>query len=99
MVYTLDDPRGEGAVFFGDPLIETGVQGNSYNASVFNPALLGELAWDLGNGFSFSYAFGAYSDVDQSVAFSSTSLNQRFALSYTGNDWNLTANVIYGIPT
>ena len=33
------------------------------------------------------------------VAFSSTSLNQRFALSYTGNDWNLTANVIYGIPT
>ena len=64
---------------------------------MFNPALLGQLAWDLGNGFGFSYAFGAYSDVDQSVAFSSTSLNQRFALSYTGNDWNLTANVIYGI--
>jgi hypothetical protein len=51
----------------------------------------------LGDGFGFSYAFGAYSDVDQSVAFSSTSLNQRFALSYTGNDWNLTANVIHGI--
>jgi Putative MetA-pathway of phenol degradation len=79
------------------PLIETGVQNTSYNASVFNPALLGQLAWDLGNGFGVSYAFGAYSDVDQSVAFSSTTLNQRFALSYTGNDWNLTANVIYGI--
>jgi hypothetical protein len=79
------------------PLIEIGVQSTSYNAGVFNPALLGQLAWDLGNGFGFSYAFGAYSDVDQSVAFSSTSLNQRFALSYTGNDWNLTANVIYGI--
>ena len=79
------------------PLIETGVEGDSYNASVFNPALLGQLAWDLGSGFGFSYAFGAYSDVDQSVAFSSTSLNQRFAVSYTGNDWNLTANVIYGI--
>jgi Putative MetA-pathway of phenol degradation len=79
------------------PLIETGVEGDSYNAGVFNPALLGQLAWDLGNGFGFSYAFGAYFDVDQSVAFSSTSLNQRFAVSYTGNDWNLTANVIYGI--
>jgi Putative MetA-pathway of phenol degradation len=31
------------------------------------------------------------------VAWSDTSLNQRFALSYTGYDWNLTANVIWGI--
>jgi hypothetical protein len=49
------------------PLIETGVQDNSYNASVFNPALLGQLAWDFGYGFGFSYAFGAYSDIDQSL--------------------------------
>jgi hypothetical protein len=55
------------------------------------------LAWDLGNGFCFSYALGAYFDVDQAVAFSSNSLNQRFALSYTGGGWDLTANVIYGI--
>jgi Putative MetA-pathway of phenol degradation len=79
------------------PLIEIGVNNTSYNASVFNPALLGQLAWDLGGGLGFSYAFGAYFDVDQSVAWSSTSLNQRFGLSYTGNDWDLTANVIYGI--
>src|ERR1700752_5245268 len=72
------------------PLIETGVINTSYNASVFNPALLAQLAWDLGNGFGFSYAFGAYFDIDQPVAFSSTSLNQRFAFSYTGNNWNLT---------
>ena len=31
------------------------------------------------------------------LAWSSTSLNQRFALSYTANGWNLTANVVYGI--
>jgi len=31
------------------------------------------------------------------VAWSDTSLNQRFALSYTANDWSLTANVIWGI--
>jgi hypothetical protein len=79
------------------PLIETGVVNTSYNASVYNPALFGQLAWSLGNGFGFSYALGAYFDIDQPVARSSTSLNQRFALSYTGSDWNLTANVIYGI--
>jgi hypothetical protein len=78
------------------PVIETGVQNTSYHASFFNPALFGQLAWDLGNGFGFSYALGAYFDVNQSVAFSSTSLNQRFALSYTANSWNLTANVVYG---
>jgi hypothetical protein len=30
------------------------------------------------------------------VAWSDTSLNQRLAISYTGNDWGITANVIYG---
>jgi Putative MetA-pathway of phenol degradation len=79
------------------PVIEIGIQNTSYNASLYNPALLGQLAWDLGNGFGFSYALGAYFDINQPVAFSSTSLNQRFALSYTANNWNLTANVIYGI--
>jgi Putative MetA-pathway of phenol degradation len=55
------------------------------------------LAWDLGNGFGFSYALGAYFDVPETGAFSSSSLNQRFALSYTANGWNLIANAIYGI--
>jgi hypothetical protein len=41
-------------------------------------------AWDLGNNWGFSYLLGAYLDVDSEVAWSSTSLNQRFALSYTG---------------
>jgi hypothetical protein len=58
--------------------------------------MFGQLAWDLGNGFGFSYALGSHFDVDQPVAFSSTSLNQRFALSYTAHSWELTPNVIYG---
>ena len=37
------------------------------------------------------------STVDSPVAYSSSSLNQRFALSYTGNGWDLTANTIWGI--
>ena len=79
------------------PLIEIGVANTSYNASLYNPALLGQLAWDLGYGFSFSYALGAYADVHEPVANSSTSLNQRFGLTYLHDDWDLTANVIYGI--
>ena len=79
------------------PVIETSVSHTSHEASVFNPALFGQLTWDLGNGFGFSYALGAYFDVPETGAFSSSSLNQRFALSYTANGWNLTANAIYGI--
>jgi hypothetical protein len=79
------------------PVIETGVSNTSYEASVFNPALFGTLAWDLGNGFGVSYSLGAYFDVPQPGAFSSNNLNQRVALSYTADGWNLTANVIYGI--
>ena len=83
-------------VFTVTPFIELGTQ-NNYNASLYNPALFGQLAWDLGNGFGFSYALGSYAGISEPVAWSSTSLNQRFALSYTANGWNLTANVIYGI--
>ena len=63
----------------------------------FNPFLGAKLAWDLGDGWGFGYLLGAYFDVDTDVAYSSSSLNQRFGLSYTGNGWDLTANVIWGI--
>ena len=35
------------------PVIETGVQNTSYNASVYNPVLFGQY---LANGFGFSYS-------------------------------------------
>jgi Putative MetA-pathway of phenol degradation len=66
-------------------------------ASIYNPLISGQLAWDLGNGFGFSYLLGAYLGVQDALAWDSTSINQRFALSYTGGGWNLTANVILGI--
>jgi hypothetical protein len=71
---------------------------DTHNASdLFNPFVGAELAWDLGGGWGFNYLLGAYFDVDSPIAYSSSSLNQRFALSYTANEWNLTANVIWGI--
>jgi hypothetical protein len=78
------------------PLVEVGVHHTDYLRGVSNPLVAGQLAWDLGNNWGFSYLLGAYIDVNSEVAWSSTSLNQRFALSYTGFQWNLTANVIWG---
>jgi len=90
------------------PAVEVGVQRTStpvgtlqgdYFNGMYNPAVFGQLAWDLGYGWGFSYLLGAYFDYHSPVAFSDTSLNQRFALSYTANDWAATANVIWGIHT
>ena len=78
------------------PVVEVGVHHANYLRGVYNPLVAGQLAWDLGNNWGFSYLLGAYLDVNSEVAWSSTSLNQRFALSYTGNQLNLTANVIWG---
>jgi hypothetical protein len=78
------------------PLVEVGVHRTTYLRGVYNPLVAGQLAWDLGNNWGFSYLLGAYLDLNSEVAWSSTSLNQRFALSYTGDRWNLTANVIWG---
>jgi hypothetical protein len=79
------------------PAVELGVVNTSDNFGMFNPFFAGQLAWDLGSGWGFSYALGTYIGVKNAVAFDSTSINQRFALSYIANGWNLTANAIWGI--
>jgi hypothetical protein len=79
------------------PAVFVAVENTPSSSGMFNPLVSGQLAWDLGNGWGFSYLLGAYLDVHTNVAFSSTSLNQRFALSYTADGWNLTANLIWGI--
>ncbi|HEY2530669.1 MAG TPA: transporter [Xanthobacteraceae bacterium] len=70
---------------------------STYNYSLYNPIILGNVAWDLGNGFGFRYGIGNYFDYGAPLAWSSNSLRQDFSLSYTGNNWDLTATVIYGI--
>ncbi len=79
------------------PELEAGTVGTSYNYSMYNPLLLGMIAWDLGNGFSFSYGIGNYFDVDTPLGWSTNSLRQDFALSYTKDGWNLSATAAYGI--
>jgi len=79
------------------PAVQVNPPTGSTVFDIYNPLISGMLAWDLGNGFSFSYLLGAYLDIHSDLAWSSTSLNQRFAFSYTGGGWNLTANLIWGI--
>jgi hypothetical protein len=80
------------------PEVESGTLNTGpYQFGFYNPFFAGQLAWDLWQtGWGFSYLLGGYVGVDTPVAFHSSSLNQRAALSYTGNGWDLTANVIYG---
>lgn len=77
------------------PLVGVGTPG-SYVSGWYNPWIAGQMAWDLGNGLGVSYLFGFYSGVGSPVADHSGSINQRFAISYTANGYNLTANLIYG---
>lgn len=81
------------------PAAAEGVNHTSYDDGIFNPFFGGQLAWDLGGGFGFSYLIGAYAGVHTPVSFDTSSLNQRVALSYTANGWNLTGNAIWGIQS
>jgi hypothetical protein len=66
-------------------------------SGLFNPFFGAQLAWDLGHNFGFGYTLGGYVDIGSPIDFTSDSINQRFAISYTGDGWDLTANTIWGI--
>ena len=54
-------------------------------------------AWDLGRGWGVSYLIGYYTAIQGTISSSSNSVNQRVALGYTANGWNLTTNNILGL--
>lgn len=62
----------------------------------YNPWFAGQLAWNLGHGVGVSYLLGTYPKLHSPVANDATTINQRFAASYTANGYNLTANLILG---
>jgi hypothetical protein len=76
------------------PYVDTDDDNGWYN--VFGAA---QLAWDLGQGWGVSYAAGGYTDSPSDIGVQSSSFNQRFAVSYTADGWNLTAHVIHGIQS
>lgn len=56
----------------------------------------GTLAWDLGGGLGVSYLLAAYLPSGTNIDAETTTINQRFAVSYTADGYNLTANLYHG---
>jgi len=75
-----------------------GPKGTGDNYGLYNPFAGGRIAWDLGGGFGFSYLSGIYFNAGgKGIAVDATTWRQDFAASYTGDGWNLTANLTWGI--
>lgn len=63
----------------------------------YNPAAIAALAHDFGGGWGVTYYFGIRPGVPDAPSFHETSFEQRLAVSYTANGWNLTAILENGI--
>jgi len=101
---------GRVEVLFATPVINAGLPaqglldgasfaGRDYLAMYQPTALVGE-AWDLGNGWGFSSFIGLWAPIDNELRiFGNDVWSERniASLSYTGNNWNLTATAIYDI--
>jgi hypothetical protein len=80
------------------PNAHVDVRGGVDNYGLYNPFAAAALAWDLGGGFGFSYLSGIYFNAgDKNIRVGATTWRQDFAISYTGDGWNLTANLLWGI--
>ena len=82
--------------FLGAPYSAVAPQDSAWQSGFGQPLLAGQLAWDLGNDFGLSYLLGGYFPSQTRFTTQTSSLTHRFALSYVGNDWNLTAHLFYG---
>jgi len=64
----------------------------------YNPFVAAALAFDLGGGFGVSYLSGIYFNAgERGIRVPAHTWRQDFAISYTGDGWNLTANLLWGI--
>jgi hypothetical protein len=86
----------------------TGGLGGASLRGLYNPFLAGQIAWNVGNGFSVSYLAGVYIGITGTDLFSGgfklaanpfnqTTFHQQLALAWHGDGWNATANLIYNI--
>ncbi|MGU3664605.1 transporter [Methylobacterium sp. A49B] len=83
--------------FFTQPVAAASSQGAPYQSGIGQQLLAAQLAWDLGGDVGVSYLFGGYLPIQTRFLTQSASLSHRFALSYTGDGWNLTSNLLYGV--
>ncbi|MCW2286371.1 hypothetical protein M2323_002391 [Rhodoblastus acidophilus] len=86
----------------------TGGLGGFSIRGLYNPFVAGQIAWNIGNGFSVSYLAGAYIGITGTDLFSGgyklaanpfnqTTFHQMLSLAWHGDGWNATANLIYNL--
>ncbi|MGU3536391.1 transporter [Methylobacterium sp. A54F] len=78
------------------PVTASSTQGAAYQSGFGQTLLAAQVAWKLGNDLNFSYLLGAYLPSDTKIVIQNPVLHQRFAITYNGDGWNLTANFLYG---
>ena len=71
-------------------------QGGPWQAGLFQPLTTAQIAWKLNDNLGVSYFLGGFWPSDTLLALRSASIAQRFAISYVGDGWNVTANLHYG---
>jgi len=80
------------------PVAHVDAAGGADSYGFYNPFLAAALAFDLGGGIGVSYLSGVYFNVgDKDIRTRATTWRQDFAISYTADGWNLTANLLWGI--
>ncbi|CAA2144972.1 transporter [Methylobacterium bullatum] len=79
------------------PVVASSPRGTPYQSGIGQPLLAAQLAWNLGNDIGVSYLFGGYLPIETSFLTQNASLSHRFAATYSGNGFNLTANLLYGV--
>jgi hypothetical protein len=91
------------------PMISVSTRAGIYERGIYNPFVAGQLAWNLGNGFSVSYLAGAYVGISGTDAYNAgvllnggsninqTTMHQQLSIAWHGDGWNATANLMYGI--
>lgn len=91
-----DIAGGRLQLFLAGSYSAVGLQDRDWQSGLGQPLVAAQLAWDLGGDVGFSYLLGGYFPGRTGIVTQAPSLTHRFALSYVGNDWNLTGHLFYG---
>jgi Putative MetA-pathway of phenol degradation len=70
-----------------------------YTNDFYNPFVAVGEAWDLGHGFYVAEFVGSYLPIDNFLGQNYFTPNNRFAIGYTGDGWDLTAHTTFGLRT
>ena len=78
------------------PITASSTRGAAYQSGFGQTLLAAQVAWKLGNNLNFSYLLGAYLPSETKIVIQNPVLHQRLAITYNGDDWNITGNFLYG---